>query len=258
MVTDQQHLRPSASLSSGGQDKPKVSVVTVTFNTADVVTETMDSVLGQTHPNIEYIVIDGNSTDGTQAIIQTYRDKLAYCVSEPDKGPYDAMNKGIDAATGEWILFMNAGDYFVNSDTVLKVFTHDIQDSVDFVYGDYIWKGDKHEQRIASRPLDAMWQRISFSHQSLFSRTRIMKEKKFDLKYKIVSDYNFYFSCYMEGGRFEKVDMPISVFRAGGLSDINFFKRTFERWKVVTRYKKGPEIHWNYLRLLFNHYKKKI
>jgi len=243
-------------MNSGAIDK--ISVVTVTYNAKDVVAETIESVLNQTYSNVEYIIIDGASTDGTLEVVDLYKEIIDHFISEPDNGTYDAMNKAIDIASGEWIIFVNAGDFFVNNRTIADVFAHAINENIDFIYGDYIWKGDKQDVRVNSRPLDLMWQRISFSHQSLFTRTRLMKEKKFDLKYKIVSDYNFYFSCYMEGCRFEKVDMPISVFRAGGLSDINFFKRTFERWKVVTRYKKGLKIHWYYLQLLFNHYKKKI
>jgi len=239
-------------------EKPLISVVTVTFNVAGVIAETIHSVLGQTYPNIEYIIIDGNSTDGTQEIIQSYDEHITHYISEPDEGPYDAMNKGIDMATGKWILFMNSGDYFLDNMTVSKVFVRNIDDRIDFIYGDYIWKGDRREKRIASRPLDTMWQRICFSHQSLFSRTRLMKEKKFSLSYNIVSDYNFYYTCYNEGCSFLKVDMPISVFRAGGLSDINFFQRTYERWKVARKYKKGLLIHLYYLRFLFSHYKERV
>ena len=105
------------------QDKtPKVSIVTVTYNCADIVEKTICNVLKQTYPNIEYIVIDGNSTDGTREIVERYADRLAYHVSEPDKGIFDAMNKGIIAATGEWILFMNAGDFFFKPTTVADVF----------------------------------------------------------------------------------------------------------------------------------------
>lgn len=87
----------------------KISVVTVCYNAADTIEKTMLSVLNQTHHDIEYIIIDGGSTDGTVEIIRKYADRIAYWVSEPDKGIYDAMNKGIKVATGEWINFMNAG-----------------------------------------------------------------------------------------------------------------------------------------------------
>jgi glycosyltransferase involved in cell wall biosynthesis len=236
-------------------DHPRLSIVTVTYNAAQVVRETLESVVQQTYPNIEYIIIDGGSTDGTQDIINGFREHISYFRSEPDDGTYDAMNKAIDIATGEWIIFINAGDFLVNDGIVTQVFAKPIPENYAFIYGDYIWKGDKHEMRIASRSLKKMWQRICFSHQSLFARTRLMKEKKFDLRYKIVSDYNFYFSSYMEGAEFLMVDYPISVFRAGGLSDINFMERTYERWRVVTQYKKSLIVHLYYLWLVADHYK---
>lgn len=234
---------------------PRVSIVTVTYNAAACVRETLESVIKQTYQDIEYIVIDGGSKDGTQDIIKGYTERITHFRSEPDKGTYDAMNKAIDIATGEWIIFINAGDFLVHNEVVAQVFKHPIPNNYDFIYGDYIWKGDKCEMRIESRPLEKMWQRICFSHQSLFSRTSLMKTKKFELRYNIVSDYNFYFSCYMEGSQFLMMDFPISVFRAGGLSDLNFMERTSERWSVVKRYKKSLIVHLYYLWLIVDHYK---
>ena len=100
----------------------KISVVTVCYNAADTIEKTILSVLNQTYHDIEYIIIDGGSTDGTVEIIRKYADKIAYWVSEPDKGIYDAMNKGIEVATGEWINFMNAGDRFYKSDVIKLIF----------------------------------------------------------------------------------------------------------------------------------------
>ena len=99
-----------------------ISVVTVCYNAADTIEKTMLSVLNQTYHDIEYIIIDGGSTDGTVEIIRKYADRIAYWVSEPDKGIYDAMNKGIKVATGEWINFMNAGDEFVDANVLDKLF----------------------------------------------------------------------------------------------------------------------------------------
>jgi glycosyltransferase involved in cell wall biosynthesis len=90
--------------------KPKISVITICYNAVDLIEKTILSVLHQSYDNIEYIIIDGNSTDGTVDIIQKYANQLAYWISEPDGGIFDAMNKGLDHATGEWVNFMNAGD----------------------------------------------------------------------------------------------------------------------------------------------------
>lgn len=102
-------------------DNPLISVVTVAYNAVTTIEKTILSVINQTYPNVEYIIIDGGSTDGTVEIIKKYANKLAYWVSEPDNGIYDAMNKGAKVATGEWINFMNCGDSFftLNSATLL-------------------------------------------------------------------------------------------------------------------------------------------
>lgn len=128
-------------------NKLKISVVTVCYNAVETLEETMLSVLHQTYPDIEYIIIDGGSTDGTVDIIKKYADRLAYWVSEPDKGIYDAMNKGIDIATGDYINFMNAGDKFYQHNTVaslLESFT--IMEPTTIIYGDTLVK---HKNRIS-------------------------------------------------------------------------------------------------------------
>lgn len=97
---------------------PRVSVITVCYNAVSAIQRTILSVLSQTYENIEYIIIDGKSTDGTLAIIKKYESRIAFWLSEPDNGIYDAMNKAIDKATGEWVLFMNADDEFVDNKVV--------------------------------------------------------------------------------------------------------------------------------------------
>ena len=103
-------------------NSPLISVVTVSYNAVDTIERTILSVLNQTYSDIEYIIIDGGSTDGTVDLIKKYADKITYWVSEPDQGIYDAMNKGIDVATGEWINFMNSGDSFYRQDVLSSLF----------------------------------------------------------------------------------------------------------------------------------------
>src|SRR5690606_4665890 len=105
------------------REKPALSVITVVYNNVKDIERTILSVINQTYKNIEYIIIDGVSTDGTLDIIHQYSEKISHIVSEPDKGIYDAMNKGLSVATGDYVLFMNSGDEIYAHDTVEKVFT---------------------------------------------------------------------------------------------------------------------------------------
>lgn len=116
--------------------QPKISVVTVCYNAINDIEKTILSVINQTYSNIEYIIIDGGSTDGTMDIVNKYKDKIDVIVSEPDKGIYDAMNKGIDRATGDWINFMNAGDCFFNNVALENVFPRNYESvNFDILYG---------------------------------------------------------------------------------------------------------------------------
>lgn len=239
--------------------EPKVTIVTVTYNAQDYIEETINSVINQTFTDYEYILVDGKSSDQTCSVIEKYKDHITTFISEPDKGLYDAMNKAIKLAKGEWIAFINAGDVYVDDSVLERVFNMYSHDDSDFIYGSHIWVNGDQQALVPVRPLDLMWQRICFCHQSLFSRTSLMKEKPFDLSYKIVSDYENYFSRYSEGKKFLNVDFPVCKFLAGGVSDINFMARTLERWSVVKKYKPlFAKWHLYYISLIYQNYKKKI
>lgn len=173
----------------------KVSVITVCYNAVSTIEETMLSVLNQTYTNIEYIIIDGGSTDGTVDIIKKYADRLAYWVSEPDKGIYDAMNKGIAVATGEYINFMNAGDMFYNEGTISEVIEQTNCD-YDIVYGDNIsiLKHSKYRKKagLASNLSKGM----PFCHQSAFIKTRFHQQHPFITSFKSAGDYKFFYDAF--------------------------------------------------------------
>ena len=117
----------------------KISVITVTYNAVATLEATILSVIRQSYSNLEYLIVDGDSSDGTKEIIKKYQSALGYYISEKDKGIYDAMNKGIKACTGEWIIFLGADDVFYNNDTINKIFNkYDVEKS-DFIYGDVIF-----------------------------------------------------------------------------------------------------------------------
>lgn len=187
----------------------KISVVTVCYNAVQTLEKTMLSVLNQTYPDVEYIIIDGGSTDGTVDIIKKYADRLAYWVSEPDKGIYDAMNKGIKVATGEWINFMNAGDTFYEYNTITKVSRYLYSKVADIVYG--ATNAIRKYGEIVQYPsqLNQIKKHMIFCHQASFVRVHLMKENEFDLHYKIASDYKFFYQQYMEKKCF--LYMPICI-----------------------------------------------
>ena len=244
-------------LTSENREKPLVTIVTAVLNDCANIEKTIKSVVDQTYEKIEYIVIDGGSTDGTLDIIQKYKDRIDIGISEPDDGIYHAMNKGIDLASGEWINFMNSNDTFYENTTVEKIFSRSHAD-FDFIYGDYVWKKNDRLFQISARPLDQMWQKISFSHQSLFSRTSIMKMDKFETKYKIVSDYAFYYPRYVNGSRFYKADVIVAVVSADGVSDNLFFTRTLERWHVVRQYSNSFALNRYYVGFIMANIKEKV
>lgn len=115
--------------------------MTVCYNVENTIEQTILSVIGQTYPNIQYIIIDGNSTDGTMDIVMKYKKHIDIIVSEPDNGIYDAMNKSLQYVKGDFLNFMNAGDMFYSDDVVSKVFNREYDSSVGFIFGTLLTKG---------------------------------------------------------------------------------------------------------------------
>lgn len=193
----------------------KVSVVTVVYNAVSIIEETIKSVLAQTYDNIEYIVIDGGSTDGTVDVIKKYGDRIQVFVSEPDKGIYEAMNKGIDKATGCWINFMNAGDHFYSPSSVADIFEVPESNYSEYatVYGDaeYRLKSFSYVRQGYECDRDHF---MPFSHQAAFARADIAKKNKFNLKYKIAADTEFFLRLNREGYQLKHVSVIVCSYDA--------------------------------------------
>ena len=189
----------------------RISVVTVCYNAVDCIEQTMLSVLDQTYHDIEYIIIDGGSTDGTVDIIKKYADRLAYWISEPDKGIYDAMNKGIAVATGDYINFMNAGDTFRDQSSIYT-YVDVIKPESEIIYGDVIIK--YHSQFQYRKPLwlDHLSECLPFCHQSVIVKTGLLRDRQFDTSYRILGDYDFFYSCYKRGLCFQYIPEALSVY----------------------------------------------
>lgn len=215
----------------------KISIITICRNVADDLARTIESVKIQTFKDYEYIIIDGESKDGTIDVIKSNEQYISKWVSEPDNGIYDAMNKGIKMASGEWLIMMNAGDYFAEANVLEKVFAHDIPDTKTFLYSD-VYGLRKNGDRIL-RPLS--WEEGHLIHQSVIYRRKLHEEYGYYhvTKPLIISDYLFFISVPKE--QVMKIeDVVIAVYEGGGVSsqgdwagkqaicaDVVFRRRTF-------------------------------
>lgn len=199
----------------------KVSVITVCYNAASEIERTIKSVVNQTYLNVEYLIIDGASKDGTLEVVKRYSDKINLVISEPDKGIYDAMNKGISHASGEWVVLMNAGDVFA-SDTVLEeIFSKVIPSNTEFIYSDaYIL----HNQNWVVCPMD--FEKGALIHQCVIYKKKLHETIGLYIVTPklIVSDYLFFIQVPLE--KVMKTPTIIAKYEGGGASS-NFPARTF-------------------------------
>jgi len=210
-------------------DKYRISIVTVVYNGVESIENTILSVINQTYDNIEYIIIDGGSTDGTQDVIKKYGEKISYWVSEPDKGIYDAMNKGIDIASGDWVNFMNCGDFFFKNDTVEQIGLN-LDESINIIYGDVLlrFKDDDVDHLSSAINYENVIYKNPFCHQSVFVSSVLMKMFKFDLKYKHSADYNFFLEVFKKNVyQYKKVLFPISIYDMHGVSNSSIALREY-------------------------------
>ncbi|WP_159022665.1 glycosyltransferase family 2 protein [Formosa sp. L2A11] len=194
----------------------KVSIITVSYNAAKTILKTIDSIADQSYTNIEFIIIDGGSTDGTLDIIEDNKEKIDIVVSEPDKGVYDAMNKGILRASGDWILFLGADDLLANNnviETCVQQFS-----SSHLVYGDVI-KVPENEVYDGAFNLYKMIYR-NICHQAIFFHKSVFKLKGlYHLDYKVNSDWEFNLRCFQDPKINTKyIPLVVSHFNTEGLS----------------------------------------
>lgn len=191
----------------------KISVITVCYNCIDTIERTLQNVLKQTYPELEYIVIDGQSTDGTREVIERYADRLAYWVSEPDGGIYDAMNKGIDKATGEWVIFRNAGDYFFSPTTLADVFAwYEDKGEALIVGGMRCFSSEGYRDAYYQPQSDQVWQQAHLPHPATFIRTKVQKAHPYATAYRIASDYRLFLQLLLEGATVAYYNALVTLF----------------------------------------------
>ena len=211
----------------------KITVVTVVYNGKRLLEKTICSVLNQSYPNIEYITVDGASTDGTTDIITKYASSLFAWISEKDNGIYHAMNKGAAMATGDWICFLNCGDVFVDDHAVQKAVNIIAETpDADIFYGNILVKAkDGMKERIALEPCNK--HRMFFCHQSAFVKTELMRKYPFDESYQMSADLKFFKQCYYLGCQFHHLNFPVVIYDTSGVSNTNRVAGLKENVKVI-------------------------
>lgn len=197
----------------------KLSIITINYNNLNGLEKTIKSVLSQSFQDYEWIIIDGGSTDDSKELIANHQNKISYWISEPDKGIYNAMNKGIEKATGEYCQFLNSGDYYIDSDVLQKVFSN--KELKDVNYGNQ-WCIDDKGAIIEKRSYPDLMSltflfRSPLGHQASFIKTEIVKEHLYKENYNISADRAFFLELYCAGCQFYHIPLPIVYFDTEGI-----------------------------------------
>ncbi|WP_205509864.1 glycosyltransferase family 2 protein [Longitalea arenae] len=197
---------------------PLISVITVVYNGARTLEATIESVVTQTYPNIEFIIVDGGSKDETLSIIKKYQSRITRWISEKDEGIYDAMNKGIDMAKGDYLIFMGSDDVFYTKEAVAEVFAQEAACRADLVYGNV--KSDSFQGVYDGRFDLTKLLDHNICHQAIFYRKELFQQLgKYNKKYKALADWEFNIRCFLQPGiRLQFVDQVIAQFGVGGVS----------------------------------------
>jgi len=220
---------------------PLVAVVTVVWNDAGHIAQTLESVLGQTYPHLDYIVVDGASQDGTVDVIERYRSRLAAFVSEPDRGLYDAMNKGLALCRREaYVLFLNSGDMFAGPGTLDRLFGSRARWPA-LVLAPVVKRGATDELQPVR-----LGRRLGMPacHQGMFCRQPLLARHGFDLRYRLAADFDLYLKVAHDLAPDDVAasDWPVAIVSAGGLSDRGALQVTREYCAIMWRARKWGEL----------------
>jgi glycosyltransferase involved in cell wall biosynthesis len=236
--------------------RPKITVVTVCYNAAKHLEKTIESVLSQSYPNIEYLIIDGNSTDNTKEIVEKYKNKIDLFISEPDKGIYDAMNKGIRLAKGDYINFMNAGDYFYDKNTLLNIIRK-APPQAAMIVGDVQVLNGTYSEVHRVEDLKTAWRGLKFCHQSLLLKTELAKNQLFSGKY-VTSDFEQVYEIIQKHKKIApnepfpifNTEEIIAVFRNDGFNTQHKIKVRWESFRIVSRHEKSLQTKFVFAKLI--------
>lgn len=228
-----------------GNNKMTYSIITVVLNSKELLENTIQSVLKQSYRDFEYIIIDGQSTDGTLELIKSYQQKDARIryISEKDSGIYNAMNKGIQMAQKEYMLFMGAGDIFYD-DHILELVSHKV--GADVVYGFGFFSSGKYKGKRIGGKMNKMEILLDhcIAHQATYVKTELMKEFGFNENYKIFADQDFLIHMYCDKRKFCYINAPLCFYDGNGVSgqEDNLKKYLDEHLIIMKTY--FPELYY--------------
>lgn len=218
---------------------PKLSVITIVYNNVKDIERTMLSILNQTYSNIEYIVIDGASSDGTLEVIKQYEHCIAKLISEKDKGIYDAMNKGLAIATGDYVLFMNSGDEIYELETVEKIFA--TAPNADIYYGEtemYDENWNSLGRRRHQAPEHFTWESfkygMSISHQAIYIKRSLTEP--YNLQYKYSADIDWIIKIAKKASSIVNTHLYVAKYLVGGMSKKKHRESLKERFQIFSHY----------------------
>ena len=228
---------------------PVVSIITVVYNSEAYIERTIQSVLNQTYPNIEHVILDGASKDNTLQIVKKFEGQIAFWKSEKDSGIYDAMNKAQDLATGDYVMFLNSGDEFSSNSVLSDAFALD--SNADVYYGDTQItdiEGKPLRNRTHRPPLKLTWKDFRYGmlvcHQSIIIRKSL--SEKYNTTYRIAADIDWAIRSIRNAKKIVNANIPISKFMEGGMSSIHHRKGLEERYKILNT-------HYGYIPNAFVH-----
>jgi glycosyltransferase involved in cell wall biosynthesis len=233
----------------------KISIITINLNQKFDLERTIKSVISQNYQDLEFIVIDGNSSDGSVEVINKYSTFITKWISEKDEGIYDAMNKGLNLSTGDWINFKNSGDVFFD-EKVLNSIDFEKHNETDIFYGpsinDYGF-AQFDQKKIYNLNLKLLFLgRVMPPHQSTFARSYLYQNYRFPIEYKIASDYDFILKMFLSKKNIVFDEVSKTIFKIGGVSTKNEIVTVKEKYKITKRYLDNFYVDINYLFLFLS------
>ena len=233
---------------------PKFSIITVTYQAGKVLEDTIQSVIFQTYRNVEYIIVDGGSTDNTLDIVKKYQDRISIVVSEPDKGLYDAMNKGIRLATGDYICFLNAGDELHENETLQRmVVTLKGKEMPDVIYGETAIVDEEghflHMRRLQA-PDVLHWKSFKegmlVCHQAFFARRELALKHPYDLQYRFSADFDWCIRIMKDAKYLHNTRLTLIDYLNEGMTTQNHKASLKERFRIMVK-------HYGWLSTVLHH-----